>query len=75
MHPIELKLWCLIEGDETKLMFPVIALSTISIGELKNCIKEKGINTAEHAVLAKDLTLWKVRMTMAHDGTTNSPAG
>jgi hypothetical protein len=51
----------------------------MDIIELKDLIKEKGINATEHArgVLAKDLTLWKVRMTMASDSdsTTNSPAG
>ncbi|KAF8498772.1 hypothetical protein F5888DRAFT_1802922 [Russula emetica] len=52
------QLWCLVEGDDA--LFPVIAPSTTSIGVLKDMIKEKGINPNEHAILAKDLTLWKV---------------
>ncbi|KAH9978410.1 hypothetical protein BJV74DRAFT_888255 [Russula compacta] len=52
------ELWCLVEGDDT--LFPVIASSTTSIGRLKVLIKDNGINAAEHAVLAKDLTIWKV---------------
>ena len=65
------RIWCLLEGENT--LFSVLALPTISIGELKDLIKEKnakGIN-----VDANHLTLWKVRMTMASDSTTNSPAG
>jgi hypothetical protein len=67
------RIWCLLEGENTP--FPVIALPTISIGELKDLIKEKkakGINADAH-----HLTLWKVRMTMASDSTTtiNPPAG
>ena len=65
------RIWCLLEGENT--LFPVLALPTISIGELKKLIKEeiaKGINVDAH-----HLTLWKVRMTMASDSTTNSPAG
>jgi len=64
---------CLVEGDNT--LFPVIALPTTSVFVLKDLIKGKGINATEHAVLAKDLILWKVRMTMASDSITNSPAG
>jgi hypothetical protein len=67
------QLWCLVEGDDT--LFPIIAPSTTSIGVLKDMIKEKGINPTEHAVDAKGLTLWKVRMSIASDNTTNSPAG
>jgi hypothetical protein len=36
------------------------------IYELKKLIKEKGIN-ADRGVLAKDLTIWKVTLTMASD--------
>jgi hypothetical protein len=67
------RILCLIEGDTT--IFAVIALPIISIGELKYTIKEKCKNGVLHSVLAKDLTLWKVRMTLASDSTTNSPAG
>ena len=66
-------LLCLIEGEDK--LFKVRPKGDDDIVDLKDLIKEKGINVAEHAVLAKDLTLWKVRMTMASDSTTNSPAG
>jgi hypothetical protein len=55
-------LWCYVVGDNTP--FPVTASSTTSIGRLKDFIKKKGIDATEHAVLAKDLILWKVRMTL-----------
>jgi hypothetical protein len=42
---------------------------------LKDLIKEKGKNGVFRGVDAHDLTLWKVRMTMASDSTTNSPTG
>ena len=51
--------WCFVEGDTTP--FPVTASSTIFIDDLKNKIKEKGNNGVFNSVLAKDLTLWKVR--------------
>ncbi len=67
---------CLIAGESS--LFKVRPTGDMDIIELKDLIKEKGINATEHAraVLAKDLTLWKVRMTMAcdSDSTTNSPA-
>ena len=63
---------CLIEGDSS--LFIVEPTRSIDIIDLKELIKEKGINTTEHAVLAKDLILWKVRLTMASDSTTNPPA-
>jgi hypothetical protein len=59
-------------GDNT--CFPVIT-SSISIGTLKDVIKEKGKNGVLNRVDVNDLTLWKVRMTLASDSTTNSPAG
>jgi len=65
---------CLIEGDSQPFKV-VLNGDKDMVMDLKDQIKEKGINDAEHAVLAKDLTLWKVRMTMASDSTTNSPAG
>jgi hypothetical protein len=67
------RIWCLVGGDTT--LFPVIALPTISIGELKDLIKEKGKDGVLNSVDAKDLTLWKARMTMASDSTTDSPPG
>jgi len=54
-------LWCYVAGDNVP--FLVTASSSTFISQLKDLIKEKGINASEHAVLAKDLTLWKVRMT------------
>jgi hypothetical protein len=60
--------WCLVEGDDTP--FPITAALTTPIGVLKEWIKEKGVLSS---VDATDLILWKVRMTMASDSTTNSP--
>ena len=59
------------------LLFRVKLTESTVIMELKDLIKEKGINATEHAIDTMDLTLWKVgtRMTMASDSTTNSPAG
>jgi hypothetical protein len=55
---------CLIEGESP--LFIVKPTGNMYIIELKDLIKERGINATEHArVLAKDLTLWKVRMTTA----------
>jgi len=62
-------LQCLIEGES--LLFKVKPTGSMYIADLKDLIKEKRKN----GVLAKDLTLWKVRMTMASDSTTHSPAG
>ena len=53
---------CLIEGESSP--FIVGPKENISIMELKDLIHQKGINVTERAVLAKDLTLWKVRMIM-----------
>jgi hypothetical protein len=53
---------CLIEGESTP--FDVELAGNKKIMNLKDLIKEKGINPTEHAVLAKDLNLWKVRMTL-----------
>jgi hypothetical protein len=55
-------LLCLIDGDKT--MFDVVIPIDSIIDELKELIKKVGINATEHAVLAKELTLWKVRMTL-----------
>jgi hypothetical protein len=66
-------LLCIIEGESS--LFRVKPTCNMDIIELKKLIREEGINTAEHAVLAKDLTLWKVRMIMASDSATNSLAG
>ena len=65
-------LLCLIEGDSSP--FTVTLGGGMYISNLKDLIKQAGI-TAERPVHARDLTLWKVRMTMASDRTTNSPAG
>jgi hypothetical protein len=64
---------CLIEGDTA--IFSVIASPTIPIAELKDLIKEERKNGVLKGILAKDLTVWKVRMTRASNSTTNSPAG
>ena len=65
---------CLIEGES--VAFEVEAAGSMRIMGLKGLIRKEGINPERRdAVLAKDLTLWKVRMTIASDSTTNSPAG
>jgi hypothetical protein len=64
-------LFCLIEGDSD--VFSVTTSPTTPIAELKKLIKEEGID--DNTILAKHLTLWKVRMIMASYSTTNSPAG
>jgi hypothetical protein len=66
-------IWCLVEGDGT--LFPVVDSLRKTVIELKELIKEKCKNGVLKNVDAKDLTLWKVRMTMASDSTTDSPAG
>jgi hypothetical protein len=62
---------CLVEGDDT--VFAITAPLTTPISVLKNWIKDEGKNGVLSSVDAKDLTLWKVRMTMASDSTTDSP--
>jgi hypothetical protein len=66
------RIWCLVEGDTT--IFPVTASRTLFIGELKDLIKVKN-NRALNGVDADELKLWKVRMIMASDSSTNSPKG
>jgi hypothetical protein len=46
---------CLIEGESS--LFEVEPTGSMNIIKLKKLIKEEGINTTKHAVLAKDLTL------------------
>ena len=55
-------LTCLIEGESS--VFRVRPKGNIDMIDLKDLIHQKGINVTERAVLAKDLTLWKVRMIM-----------
>ena len=64
---------CLIAGESS--LFTVEPTGSTRLVDLKNLIKKEVINATENAVLAKDLKLWKVRMTMASDNTTNSPTG
>jgi hypothetical protein len=64
---------CLITGESTP--FKVRPTGRDDIIDLKKLIKEGGKNGVLNGVLAKDLILWKVRMTLAGDSTTNSPAG
>jgi hypothetical protein len=66
-------LLCIIEGESS--LFRVKPTGNMDIIELKKLIREEGINTTERAVLAKDLILWKVRMTLASDSAANSPVG
>jgi hypothetical protein len=64
---------CLIEGEST--LFEVEPTGSTNIMKLKDLIKEKCKNGVLGNIDAKDLTLWKVRMTMASDSTTNSLEG
>jgi hypothetical protein len=66
-------LTCLIEGDSS--LFQVNVTGGENIMVLKDLIREKRKNGVLSNVDATDLTLWKVRMIMASDSTTNSPAG
>jgi hypothetical protein len=61
---------CLIEGESS--LFRVEPTGNTDIIALKDLIKEKGIN---NVILAKDLTLWKVRMSMTSGDATDSPVG
>jgi hypothetical protein len=63
---------CLIEGESSS--FEVTPTWDTRIRTLKKLIRKEGIN-AECDVLAKDLTLRKVRMTIASNSTNNSPVG
>jgi hypothetical protein len=63
---------CLIEGESSS--FEVTPTWDTRIRKLKKLIRKDGIN-ADRDVLAKDLTLWKVRMTIASDSTNNSLVG
>ena len=65
-------LLCLIEGDST--WFKVKPTGSMDIVDLRKLIWEEGIKR-DSGILAKDLTLWKVRMTMTSDSTTDAPAG
>jgi hypothetical protein len=63
---------CLIEGDTSK--FRVKPSGNSDVVDLQDLVWEKGID-AKHAILAKNLTLWKVRMTTASDSTAKFSAG
>jgi len=54
----ERMLWCLIQGESTPFM--VTAPVDINIFQLKELVREKGIDSTKTSVLAKDLILWKV---------------
>ena len=54
-------LWCYVVGDNVP--FLVTASSSTFIGQLKKLIREERKNSVLSSVDAKDLTLWKVRMT------------
>jgi len=64
------RIWCLVEGDN--ILFPVIALPTTSVSMVKDLIHEKRKNGVLKSVDAADLTLWRVRMTIASDSTTTT---
>ena len=60
MPVAHITLTCLIEGESSA--FIVEPKEDDHIMRLKDLIQEEGINPTEHAFLAKDLILWKVRM-------------
>jgi hypothetical protein len=64
---------CLVEGDRS--LIKVKPTGSMDIIDLKNLIREEGRNGVFRSVVAKDLTLWKVSMSMASDNTSNSPVG
>ena len=66
-------LLCIVEGDTE--LFKVKPTGSTDVLDLKDLIKEKGKNGMLGSVHAKDLVLWKVRMSMTSDNITNSPAG
>ena len=53
-------LWCQIDDDEN--VFIVTVPITHYIGELRERVWEKGIDRTRTDILAKHLTLWKVRV-------------
>jgi hypothetical protein len=61
----------LIESESA--IFPVEPKGDETIMKLKDLIKEKGKNGVLHSVDAKDLVLWKVRMSMASSNATDPP--
>jgi Crinkler effector protein N-terminal domain len=54
------ELWCLIDGEKSP--FKVKLPATLDVSDLKDLIREKGIDV-QHA---KDLSLWKVSTTLRH---------
>jgi hypothetical protein len=64
---------CLVEGGS--LLLKIEPKGSVDIFGLKELIWEKGKNSVLKNVDAVVLTLWKVRVTMASDSTTDSPAG
>ena len=63
---------CLIQGTST--LFKSKPNGSSDIMDLQEMIKKNNSNYLQ-SVDAGTLTLWKVRMTMASDRTTDSPAG
>jgi hypothetical protein len=51
-------LWCLIHRESESIPFEVTAPINASVNRLKELVREKCVN--EHAVLAKNLVLYKV---------------
>jgi len=68
-----LVLKCLIQGRSAMII--VETTGSMDIIDLKYLIREEGRNSVFRGVDAYELTLWKVRMTMASDNTANFPAG
>jgi hypothetical protein len=61
---------CLVEGDDK--LFTIDCPLTTPIVVLKKLIREERKNGLLRNIDATDLTLWKVRVTMDSDSTTNS---
>jgi hypothetical protein len=64
---------CLIEGESS--LFMVKPTGSMDILELKYLIQEQGKNGVLSSVDATELVIWKLRMSMARESTTNFPAG
>jgi len=62
---------CIIEGES--VVFKVKPTGSVDVMDLKDLIKEKRKDVIH--VDSASLTLWKVRISMASDDATGSPAG
>ena len=64
---------CLIEGESQ--LFRVKPTGSMDVITLKELVKDSGKNGVLSSVASKDLTLWRVRVSMASADAADSPAG